>query len=549
MKKTRIILINYNGPPAELYYFYPDNGLSLLASFLLAHGHEPLILDYVSTDMCKRLYRQEMTQMLKEIRRLHYMPQTIDVISMMVEIKKEINKIIEEEEYRISMEIIEYIKTFKPSIIGFKLWETYGFSGSISFAREVKKAFPHIVTVGGGPQVDAYKSLIMEYTDVFDFLIYGEGEIALTELINYTSGKGSLKDIPNLIYRDGNEIRVNQRELIYNVDELPWSIYDEHIYPAMEGDKKLKVFLIESARGCPNKCNFCLHSEKSGSQWRTRNPAVVVNQMEEIINKHSSNMFRLADSSPPPGSITAIGKEIINRKLDITFSAFGHAKSYPHEDFKLMKEAGCCAVMYGIESGSQHILDYGIGKGISVEESRNVLKATKEAGIYTIANVIIPSPFETDETINETMKLLFDTRPDSVIVHIPVLMLSTPWWDNPEKYNISLRNKKNVAIKLMTRISSVLLPQILWDKFPYKINGLGDKEMFKLVEKANIKLIQNNICNGITDYSALLAMGTGHDVMDLTNKSLNHIEDGNIEELMDMVCSLNKKIKEKVDSE
>ena len=548
MSKNRVILVNYSSPPEAFYYFFPDNGLGLLSGVLLNEGYEPLVLDYVNTDTFKRFFTEEVKDALKEIQRLIDFYQNINVLKKLIELKNFLLERIKKLEYEIASELIETIKKFKPSVIGFKLWETFGIHGSARIAGEIKKHFPDIITVGGGPHVAEFQSHILDFTDSFDLLVYGEGEISLIELVKYAEKKNNIRKVPNLIYKEGGEIKNTPLELIKNIEELPSPVYDEEIYPAMKGNKKIKAFLIEASRGCPNMCNFCLHPKKSGNIWRSIRPGKFVDLMDEIRNKYSSSMIRFADSSPPPGLVTNISKEIIKRGRKYDFGCFSHVKNYYEEDYNIMRKAGCQAIMYGIESGSQYILDEAIGKGIKVEDSRATLKATKKAGIYTIANIIVPSPFETQETMKETLDLMFDTKPDSAVVHFAILSPYTAWWDNPEKYGFRVHNKKKVAEKLMKMIRTPLYPPMLWDKFPYRLNKKRDIEMMKIIQEIKERLQAKGIGTSVVDYMALLALGSNKDVEELQKENSKYLWTGDYEKVNKIVTTINQTIKERAKS-
>ena len=538
--KSHIILINYNGPSTELFSFMPDNGLASLSSFALSEGYEPLVLDYITTETGKRLFNMKMKETIKEVYRLNENLQEQDRIKKMNEFKKLFHKLIEEEEDRIGKEIISAIKKFNSTIVGFKLWEGMAFHGSIRIAEKIKKEYPRIITLGGGPHVDMYDSHILEFTRNFDFLIYGEGEIPLIELIKYTQGKGNLKSIPNLIYRDGSEIIKNPPRFISNLEELPSPLYDEEIYPAMKEGKKINVFLLEESRGCPNRCKFCIHPRKSGSSWRNKKPSIVVDEMEKIINKYSSSTFRLTGSNPPPGLLTSISKEIIKRKLTVNFSTFGHTRAFPEENYPLMRKAGCRAMAFGIESGSQYILDESIGKGISVKQSKDALKASKEAGIYTIASVIVPAPFETKETMDETFNLLLEANPDSVTVQFAILNPNTIWWEDAEKYNFQFKDREKLLKKLMKRIPPSLLPPPLWERIHYKLNDMNDREILKISQGFIERLRKHGIEHGTSDFVAILALGAGWIVRELKEKSDLALWKGDFDTITEIVNSINK---------
>ncbi|MEQ8172691.1 MAG: radical SAM protein [Candidatus Eremiobacterota bacterium] len=539
--KHKIILINYNGLSTELFSLMPDNGLATLASFLVSIGYEPLILDYVTTGLFRTFFTEKTKGIIKEIYRLNNNLYEDKAIKKMNDLKVVFNDIIKETEDKIAEELITYIKRFNTPLIGFKLWEGAGFHGSIRIAEKIKKHLPRVITVAGGPHVDMYDTYILDHTYGFDFLIYGEGEIALGELIAYIEGKKNLAAIPNLIYRDGSMIQKNPIQFMNNIEEIPPPLYNEDIYPAMKGNEKIKAFLIEESRGCPNRCKFCIHPGKSGSVWRHKNPKRVVDEIE----KSPSVTVRLTGSNPPPGLLTSISEEILTRHLSINYSTFGHARNFPSENYKLMRKAGCRSMAFGIESGSQYILDNSIGKNISVEQAKSALKASKEAGIYTIASVIVPSPYDTEETIKETMQFLLDANPDSVTAQFAILTPNTEWWDNPEKYAFHFKDREALRKKLMLRTPPTLLPAPLWERIHYKLNNMNDRDIIRTTERFIRKLQSNGITHGMSDFHTILAISGKKEIKDLKEKSEKAFIEGDMEQITDIVSTINENILKK----
>jgi radical SAM superfamily enzyme YgiQ (UPF0313 family) len=265
---------------------------------------------------------------------------------------------------------------------------------------------------------------------------------------------------------------------VEDLNKLPLPVYDEDVYPAMAGNQKLRVVLLEESRGCPNGCSFCMHSLKSGRRWRTKDPVLFVDQMEEIMRKYRVNAFRFAGSSSPPELMREIAREIIRRKLKVTYSAFSHVRGMTPEHFALLRESGCCALAFGVESGSQAILDRVISKKVPVGQIRNALVWCREAGIKAIASIIVPAPMETEETKKETLDLLLEARPDSVVVFFPALVPGTDWAKDPGKYGFAVQDEKTLYEKAMTYRVNHLCPPVLWRSMPdYSLNGRSFREM------------------------------------------------------------------------
>ena len=201
---------------------------------------------------------------------------------------------------------------------------------------------------------------------------------------------------------------------------------------------------------------------------------------------------------PPPA--------IRDRLRNVAETIFGHANALGRSDLAPLKQSGCYAVFYGMESGSQDILDRGFNKGVKVKAIRQALETTKQVGLKTIASIIYPGPFETAETRDETMQLLLDVRPDSVPVHFAGLMPNTDWWENPGKYGFKLTAEPETVLKQgLTYKIKVLFPPSHWDDLPYTLNGKTFRQFAAETEAFTAELEQNGILTNVGHNVALMA--------------------------------------------
>ena len=427
---VRSILVNFNGYPVTMNSLIPDNGLASLAGCLLEDGHETLILDYNTVSNFERMVPQELRVMLSnayeaflsDIRTAGKLSE--ETTNLLIELDGKLEQHKEEEFIKIAGEIIDKIEEVNADFIGFKLWTGDGFYGSEKIARHIKGKYPDLKIFAGGPHVDWFKENVLHYTDVFDAIAYGEGEETISLLAEYVEGKRKLSEVPNLIYKqnvenpdeDGGEIKFTELKRIENLNLLPDPIYDDEIYPAMKGNQKIKFIMIDESRGCPNKCHFCVHPLKSGNRWRLRDVKETVDLMERLGNKVGTNAFRLAGSNTPARLKNEMASEIIRRGLKVKYVCFGHVGDADREDYELLHKSGCISLFFGVESGSQEILDKDINKGVKVEQIIRSLKKAKKANLLTVASIIAPCPHDTPETLKQTLDVLVEANPDSVVI-------------------------------------------------------------------------------------------------------------------------------------
>ena len=289
----------------------------------------------------------------------------------------------------------------------------------------------------------------------------------------------------------------------------------------MKNNQKIKMIIIDESRGCPNNCNFCLHPIKSGNKWRVKSANSIVDEMERLVSKYSINIFKFAGSNTPQSLFTDVAKEILKRKLKVRYVAFGNTKSETSiEEFKLMKDSGCYALWFGIESGSQRILDEVLNKKIKVEQLRNKLINCKKAGIYTSGSIIIPVPDETEQTKQETLDLLLETKPDSIIVSPPIVIPGTVWDKDGKKYGINIFDREKYFRELMLYKIKFIYPTILWNLLPYfTINNKLDKQMTGEANSFAQVLEKNGILTQISVDTVLISKYSGMTPTEFRDKS------------------------------
>lgn len=546
---TNSILINYVGYPVSPREFFFDNGLANLAGSLIANSHRTIIWDYSNADIIKTMFPHEYKHGLLDISNKIFTnlknnkkPSEID-LKKFHELDAEISELNRKKISQISDEIGMLIENLKINWIGFKLWIGEGFSGSIAIAEKIRKAFPDLYIFAGGPQVDWFGKKIYEATDVFDALVYGEGEETIVRLADFVEKKIDIKNIPNLIYKNRNEIITTNSKRILNLNDLALPVYDNGIYYPSDGNKKIKVISIDESRGCPNSCHFCFHPKKSGNKWRIMEPTKIANSIELLMKKYNVNSFKFAGSNSPPYLKMKIAKEIIKRKLKIKYSSFCYTKGLNEENFSLLRESGCSSLFFGIESADERLLHQIMNKKIKINEIKNSIINSKKANIKTVVSVIVPAPFQTDESVKKTYELLIETKPDSVLVNMASCLPNTEWFNNMEKYGFNIKDKENFYKKVMTYTVKTFYPTYLWKDLPeYELNG---KSFKKLLEETNdfiLKLKKENILTHFTDDLFLLTE-SGKVSVEEINNSKNYLLTGDYENMINLIGKINTGLK------
>ncbi len=249
-------------------------------------------------------------------------------------------------------------KEFRPDIIGLPVYNISKESTFRACAR-LKQEIPQAFICIGGYLPTYYAKEIMEEAGFVDFLIRGEGEEALSDLLTCLEKGESPESVKSLSYRKGGQIIHNEdKELIKDLNILPFPSRDILV------DNKLRIAQISSSRGCVRNCSFCCTSEFWKHRWRGRDVKNVVDEIEEIVNKCGMHRFFFIDSSfEDPDKhckrMCDLAEEMVKRNLKTSYHAELRAEIHKKIQpgmIELLIESGLCGVLMGIESANEHDL-------------------------------------------------------------------------------------------------------------------------------------------------------------------------------------------------
>jgi hypothetical protein len=269
--------------------------------------------------------------------------------------------------------------------------------------------------------------------------------------------------------------------------------------------------------------------------------ATFVDRLEQLQGRYGFRSFRFAGSNPPALLRKAIATEIIDRKIDVTFCGFAHVRGSYQDDYELLRKAGCRALAFGVESGSQRILDEGINKRVNVSEIREALSRCKSAGLSTIVSIIVPAPFETEQTKDETFRLLSEVRPDSTYVSFPALAPGTAWEKERSKFRFEIEDLDAMYREGMTYSMNTFSPAALWRPLhDYSLNGKSFSEIGRETTAFVMRLKDEGLTTQLFDQMFLMADYAGMTPSRFASVSSRCMIEGDIEGLSDLVSRLNE---------
>jgi anaerobic magnesium-protoporphyrin IX monomethyl ester cyclase len=322
----------------------------------------------------------------------------------------------------------------KPSVVGVSCM-TPAVSNGARLCALAKVRDPRIVTVVGGAHANGLPRETLEEFSPFDCLVYGEGEATLLELCRMVRDGGSPESIPGLVHRRGNAIVRNPpRPLLDDLDELPFPARDLFVAAAQPGhssrgfSNSLRSAELFTARGCPFSCSFCAIQTTFGSAVRFHSLGRIAAEVENLSLDGRYNHLVVADDTFTLDRERA--REICTVIRQSRFDSWNcdtRVSTVSPDLLRVMAKSGCRKVAFGIESGSQRIMDL-TGKGITVDQVISAVRWAREAGIPHIeGNFIIGAdPGETLDDVEMTRKLILTLPWTFVSVSIIVPYPGTP---------------------------------------------------------------------------------------------------------------------------
>jgi anaerobic magnesium-protoporphyrin IX monomethyl ester cyclase len=302
------------------------------------------------------------------------------------------------------------------------------------YARRTKALLPGVRYVLAGPLASVEPlSVLRQYPDM-DFCLVGEYEWTLLDMVTALErGKFAPAAIAGLAWRDpGGTPVANARRPLGELAELPWPAY--HHFPMLRyrdyfcGIPAPMVNMVAS-RGCPFRCSFCLWPTVmyGGHRYRARQPEDIVAEMEFLVEKYGFKTVYFDDDTFNVGKerIVALARSIRDRDLGVKLAIMGRADLMDAEILSALHAAGLVAVKYGLESASQQILDR-CGKGLSLPAAIAAIRRTQELGIKVHLTFTVGLPGETRQTIEDSIRLLWDLDVESFQVSLATPFPGTP---------------------------------------------------------------------------------------------------------------------------
>lgn len=369
---------------------------------------------------------------------------------------------------------------------------------AILLARYLKQEGKIVIL--GGSFIKISKDYFAENFSSFDYMVYTNGELSLLKILEYLDGKiKNKKDIPSVIYREKDRLIKNPPRTV-KLEEIPPPDFDDLI---KAGNYKFGGGLVipyTIALGCREKCPFCSFKNHD-FYFDSKSVTKIMNDLKFLKEKYASNNFSFISSSNPYSNNRLFRKLInsfIKEKLTISWESYMRLDNLDEVLAKKMKESGCLILVVGVESGSDKILKY--IKKSSITKIKKGLRISQKTGLELAVQLLVGFPYETEEDIKQTIRLIKGYTPTIKVVLINIFGLpeNSDMSLNPDKYGIT-----NIRRPVYYPFSTGLYFDETRRTSPLRRTNLIDKHLnllIKELKRENIKILFGNKTNESNDY-------------------------------------------------
>jgi len=313
-------------------------------------------------------------------------------------------------------QIMERVRRIQPDMVGLSCIFSNQWPAVKELAKRLKQEDPNLIVATGGAHPSFLAERCMNDAPV-DFVIKGEAEHSLLELLGRIRRGGSYEEVDGLVWRENGRIRENPKTgFIQDLDSIPFPAHDllptekyfKLALPMGYGFLSPRALPIVTSRGCPCQCTFCSSTHLWGRRYRTRSPENVLSEMDWLVDAFGVKELKFQDDNLTVDRKRAqeIFKGMIERPWRLSWSTPNGIAVWTldRELMTMMKQSGAWGLVMAIESGDQWVLTNLIKKPLKLDKAREVNKIMKDLGLHRSAYFIIGFPGETREQIMNTVR-------------------------------------------------------------------------------------------------------------------------------------------------
>jgi radical SAM superfamily enzyme YgiQ (UPF0313 family) len=344
-------------------------------------------------------------------------------------------------------EMTKQVIKWQPDVIGLQLYTKHVPDG-LTIAKTIKRELPEVVIIAGGPHPSAVPELAMEKS--IDVCVIGEGEQTFATLLWAIDNKQDYNTVKGISCKGKDQLIITEpRQLIKNLDSLPVPLRDRRFYETANiacsltypAPSELVSASVIASRGCTANCYFC----SSPALWhrgiRFRSAPKVIEEIRSIQEQYGVNFILFEDLSFSSGSrqkVFELCQEIIRQKVVVSWWCETNTYTIDKKLLKIMKQAGCNAITFGVESlDEKSLIKMHKSSKQTVIQIQKAIKLANEAGMLVWCFYIIGFPWETKESIMASAQKLTEFGIHRLRLSIATPLPGSPWYREIDKSLLS----------------------------------------------------------------------------------------------------------------
>ncbi|HIJ74201.1 MAG TPA: hypothetical protein HPP83_08885 [Candidatus Hydrogenedentes bacterium] len=431
--RTRSILVYLPAYPFTFMNLMPNRSLASAAACLIGAGHFTRIQDYGTLETLEQLASSP-----PSLRRLPTFPGR----------RRNgpgLRPTLEAFHRQVSRELAAFPRT---DFIAFYIEDRPALAGAVQVSKRLREIKPDLKLVGFGPGTRLCGGTLLKTATAFDCLCLHDGGRALAQLADRIHAPQTWGTIPGLLIPAPGHPQTTPGPDTHSLVLLPGADYGPATYPALRSRTKLMLFTIEDSHGCDFTCHGCPRGSARRPFVQTRPSAAVADEVWRIGKEYGARAFHFCNAGSPAAQVKAVACELMARHLTVWYSRAWHVRHTSPAALRALTASGCRAVSFRIDTGSQRLLDDYYGRGFGVTETESVLRASKAAGLFTVARFTYPCPEDDTHTREETLRLLERARPHSAPVAVPELLPGSAWDAHPENFGFRPHTERQLGALL-----------------------------------------------------------------------------------------------------
>jgi anaerobic magnesium-protoporphyrin IX monomethyl ester cyclase len=398
---------------------------------------------------------------------------------------------------------IAEFERLRPKVVGFSVMTDF-VTNALRLARIVKKLDPDCWVVFGGPH-PGYRAEEILHTGVVDVVaVKGDGEEVFREICDaaHAGDRAQLAGIGGVIYRAGEEIvRTPARGLSMDLDQIPWPAWD------VLRLQDYNVPLVHSTRGCVGHCKFCCEGLGAVNRLRFRSVDHVMEEIDYLYGR-GVRMLSFSDDNFVSGRkrLEELCGALAGRFPGLRWTCETRVDTTSLDNLRVMAEAGCRSIHFGVESISRKTLDE-LGKRYHLDQVVERVALAQELGITSFLTFVIGLPGETEEQVRDTFATAMELKKKYKAICAFSILTPYPgseYGDHPERYGIAIHSRNydfynTITAVISTRhLSQRQLQNLHCELTMESMATSGDRDALRLVERGlinelgRVTIVQDN---------------------------------------------------------